>query len=426
PTDGEVTDGLRFARGTPRIGPVPLPALREQCARQADYYSLRRTARTGELEPRREHPPRYTVEQVAARGTWRGIRYLAGVAEHPVLRPDGTILQTPGYDPTTGLLYRPSADFGTVPDRPTRADARAAAEQLFALVQDFPFVHAAHRAGWLAGVLTLFARVAIDGCTPLFLVEAGAAGSGKSLLASLGAAIATGRDMAGMVPTENEEEMRKRLFTLALTGVRTVLIDNVTGRLGGAALNMALTRRALEDRLLGRNELAEAPWDTVVFATANNARVADDTHRRTVYLRIEAAAERPEDREGFAIPNLLEHIKAHRPALARAALTLLRAYAVHLADGGARPRLKAMGSFEAWSAAVRAPLVWLGLDDPYLATVEWRDQNDTSAQTVGALLRGWRELCAAVGADGLTAARALQHLAANDAARAAWRQLPTP
>ena len=416
--------GIKFDKDSPRIASMPPSILRELCSRSARYYSIKRDKKTGELIECNEHPPVYTVEQVLARGMWSRIRPLTGVVEYPVLRHDGSVLQKPGYDEATGLLYMPAAHFDVVPDQPTRADAQSSAETLLELVKEFPFVVETHRAGWLAGLLTQFSRFSFEGCTPLFLIDAGAAGSGKSLLAGLFSAISTGRDMPRMAATEDENEMRKRLLTLAISGARMVLMDNVTGRLGGASLNMVLTSTVIEDRILGRNELCTVPWSTIVYATANNAQVADDTHRRTIYQRIEAETERPEDREGFVVPRLLVYTKKHRTRFVHAALTILRAYAVHLEKGGPPPRMRNMGSFEEWSDAIRAPLIWIGQPDPYLATVEWRDQNDTSAQITSALLRGWKELCDTVGKEALTAARALQHLASNDAAREAWRRTP--
>src|SRR5262249_4581304 len=44
------------------------------------------------------HPPAWCVAALMDRGQWPGVRHLEGVLNHPVLRPDGTILSEPGYD----------------------------------------------------------------------------------------------------------------------------------------------------------------------------------------------------------------------------------------------------------------------------------------------------------------------------------------
>ena len=57
--------------------------------------------------------PRAT--QIAARGRW-SFPHIETVSETPTLRPDGTIIQEPGYDAATATLYLPNAEFPPVPD----------------------------------------------------------------------------------------------------------------------------------------------------------------------------------------------------------------------------------------------------------------------------------------------------------------------
>jgi hypothetical protein len=48
------------------------------------------------------------------------LKNLHGVTHTPMLRPDGTILSTPGYDTATGFLYLPRPGPGPAMDsRPT-------------------------------------------------------------------------------------------------------------------------------------------------------------------------------------------------------------------------------------------------------------------------------------------------------------------
>src|SRR5262249_26132166 len=100
-------DGSPASKGirrpfTPRIDPLPAPLLRERLAANASWIKLRQ-AKDGVIEEP-AHPPSWCISAIHARGEWPGIRHLEAVVDYPVLRPDGTILYQPGYDPSTGLL----------------------------------------------------------------------------------------------------------------------------------------------------------------------------------------------------------------------------------------------------------------------------------------------------------------------------------
>jgi hypothetical protein len=178
--DGGRTAHVRRAAGAPRIVPATRAALRDALSWSALW--LQHSAAADGLVQRQ--PPEWVAPAVLGRGTWPGLPRLAGVVEAPCLRPDGTVLDRPGYDEATGLLYAPNAEYPAVPERPTREDAARAADTLMALVEEFPFEDNAHAAAWLAAVLTVPARPAVLGPCPLIVFDAPAPGSGKTLLAA--------------------------------------------------------------------------------------------------------------------------------------------------------------------------------------------------------------------------------------------------
>ena len=47
---------------------------------------------------------------------------MTAVIGAPHLRRDGSLHDVAGYDPVTGLLYRPECEFDRIPERPTRDD----------------------------------------------------------------------------------------------------------------------------------------------------------------------------------------------------------------------------------------------------------------------------------------------------------------
>ena len=277
------------------------------------------------------HPPDWSVQAVANRGTWRGIRPLEGVTEVPLLRADGTVLETPGYDRRSGILYTPEIEYPKVPESPTREDAQAAVQKLYDLVVDFPFKDGNHKAAWLSALLTAFARPTLPGPAPLFLFDANTSGAGKTFLADIISIVGIGRSVGRTTLPSSEEEMDKCTLAMAVHGAKMVLFDNTaTGSaIGGPALDAALTAMTRSGRLLGATKWMEGiPFSPLFVVTGNNAALKADILRRIVASRLESPEEHPEERDGFAIPNLLEHVRAHRGSLAVAALTILRAYIV--------------------------------------------------------------------------------------------------
>jgi hypothetical protein len=372
---------------SPRIEPLPAAMLRERLTAVATWKTIRETKDGAEERP--AHPPAWCISAVHARGDWPGIRHLESVVDYPVLRPDGSILIANGYDHETGLLLENTChDLGNLPDRPTKDEAIKARDRLFAVVEDFPFEQPVHRAAWLAGLLTPLARFAFSGPAPLFLVDANVRAAGKGLSLDCISRIATGERFTIATYTHDEDELRKRITSLAMSGERLVLFDNLDGKFGNATLDAALTGTSWEDRILGVNRMAKSPLYMTWYATGNNVQIAADTARRVCHIRLESPHERPEQREGFRHPDLLAWIGIHRAELLRAALTILRGYVV---AGRPDMKLPAWGSFDGWSRLVRAAVVWVGLPDPGETRIQLQDSADTAAESMGLLLNCWEQ-----------------------------------
>ena len=74
--------------------------------------------------------------------------------ESPTLRADGSILQVPGYDTNTGLLYTPSAIFPLIPDTPSEKQAEKAKLEIDELLHEFSFADAVDGAVAVAMLMT--------------------------------------------------------------------------------------------------------------------------------------------------------------------------------------------------------------------------------------------------------------------------------
>jgi hypothetical protein len=224
----------------------------------------------------------------------------------------------------------------------------------------------------------------------MFLVEANVRGSGKSLLIDVIGVIATGSGVARMINADSDDEMRKRITALALEGERTVLLDNVSNALGCSSLDAALTAPAWKDRILGSSKNTHSiPLLMTWYATGNNVAVVGDTTRRIAHIRLNSQLERPEERDGFTHPNLLEWVRQERYRLVPAALTVLRGFCV---SGRPKQTIKPWGSYEGWSSLVREAIVWMGLTDPGESREELVRNGDREASALRLLLDGWEEI----------------------------------
>jgi hypothetical protein len=395
--------GITRPAHTPRICPLREASLRERLSRVARFVKY--VEKEEGVEVVQQHPPAFCTSAVAARGHWPSVRHLEGVINSPILRSDGTVLQTPGYDPVTGLYYEPDGPIIDVPESPTFADARASCDALLEVVVDFPFATPAHRSAWLAFLLTPLARHAFAGPSPLFMIDANVRASGKSLLADSASLIVTGRDIARMTSPEDDDETRKRITAIAINGDQMILIDNIAGELGSASLDAALTGTVWKDRILGRSEIVEMPLLTTWAATGNNVILKADTSRRVCHIRLESLLENPEERQDFKQPNLKQWLLANRSRLLARALTILAAYC---RAGRPDQRLKAWGSFEGWSDVVRQAVVWAGLPDPGETRQELARSADREAAALRSLILGWAEIDPE--GTGLTAAKMIERL----------------
>lgn len=337
-------------------------------------------------EPHEITPPQLFVDTLMARPGWL-FPTLEGVIHAPTLRPDGSVLDTPGYDPDTGLFYDPGTTcFPPIPHAPDVFEAQIALNMLKDALCDFPFAHDYDRSAALAAILSMACRFTTMGCVPLFAVTAPVRGSGKSYLVDTLSIIGTGRPAPRWPQVIDPDEERKRLLTVALAGYPAVHIDNVSRPLGSPALDLALTAPSFTDRILGQTGSVEAPLNMVWLASGNNMQYQGDTARRVVPITMDPALERPEERTGFTHDPLIPWVQTERPRLTVAALTVVKAY---FAEGCPSQGLASYGSFEAWSDLIRQALVWCGEADPCAGRRDLEATADASHDTRSAVLASW-------------------------------------
>jgi len=279
-----------------------------------------------------------------------GLRPLAGITLTPMVRADGSVLDTPGYDKGSGYLFLPGPGVSVrpVPSEPSADEVRTAVELLNAMVAGFPFDSDDDRANYFGLLLTPLLRLMTPPSYKLFGIGAHQPGSGKSLLAQLASEI-HGGVLRSEVPQDEAEWSKQIGSILSATSAPVVVLDNVTGVLKSSALAGMLTAGGeLSQRELGKNANITYTNDRVWVVTGNNLSLGGDLVRRTITVMIDPDSPNPEQRTDFAIPDLAGWVQDHRNELLWSLLVLVRNWVVR-----GEPEKRAQSdSYARWEAAV--------------------------------------------------------------------------
>ncbi|MFN4282414.1 MAG: toprim domain-containing protein [Alphaproteobacteria bacterium] len=368
--------------GRPVATTVTEERLRHMLARLAIWKRLNAK---GELVA--APPPLGVVKSVLATPD-PALPVLVGIVNTPVFGRSGTLLTSPGYHPDARLLYAPAPGFNVpaIPPRPTQAEI-ASARALICddLLGDFPFVGPAERAHVIALLLLGFLRGMIDGPTPLHLIEKPTPGSGATLMVDAIATILTGAGASVMTEGRDDDEWRKRVTAKLRQVPAIVLIDNLRNKLDSAAVAAALTAPFWEDRILGQSEMARLPIRCLWIATGNNPEFSNEMARRLVRIRLDPHVERPWQRTNFRHPDLMTWVRANRPRLVAACLTLCQAW---IAAG--RPRgVRTVGSYEKWAQVIGGVLEVAGIEGFLGNLDEMMEASDSEGAAWRAFVSGW-------------------------------------
>jgi hypothetical protein len=329
--------------------------------------------------------PERISKYLIAKQEWN-IPVLVGIINAPTLRSDGTILDSPGYDPISGLLFFSGNDiFPKIPPKPTFDDAMRAKDELLYVLKDFPFEDEASRSVALAAILTALIRKSIS-TAPLFGFTAPKMASGKSLLADIVALIGTGKTNSVIAQAENETEEKKRILAVLIEGDPIICYDNIEKPFKSASLCSILTQYEYKDRLLGGNETRTVLTNATFLVTGNNLIFMGDISTRSLLCKLDPQVERPEERP-FDL-DLRKYIPQNRSRLVVAGLTILRAY--YSAEKPTQD-IKPFGRFEEWGDWIRSAIVWIGMADPCESRKDI-ENSDPIRILLGSLFIAWHEI----------------------------------
>jgi hypothetical protein len=170
-----------------------------------------------------------------------------------------------------------------------------------------------------------------------------------------------------MVPEcRDEEELRKRLLSALRQGRPGILLDNIRGQFGSAALEGFLTSELYTDRVLGVSQMLSLPTNVLFLISGNNFHPKGDLYRRILTARIDAKTDAPE-RRTFKIDPL------------------------EYCTGEPRTTSDRLASFERWDDLIRQAVLWIGaqgiaaLGDP-TACIERAKDQEPERQKLAAFL----------------------------------------
>lgn len=311
---------------------------------------------------------------------------LRGIVTSPVIRPDGSLLDSLGYDRATGLYLEPRVPLRRLAPQVTKDSlARAKGIVLDQVLKDFPWVAASDRAHFLGALLTPIIRPYFHGATPMFVLTATAAGSGKSLLKDIF------RHCYGIASTawpENDTELRKSITTqLYGTGQPVVVFDNLPNGyvLKSPVLSALLTDEVWGDRILGATGKVTMPNDRLWLVTGNALRTGGDNKRRVFWVRLDPDCPDPDQRDGFTVGDLRPWLRSNSSTLVAALVTLVRAW---ISAGAPIVRVR-KGDYSEWASMVAGLLGYLGIEGWMADQNEARAQDDEEQEWT-AFLEEWR------------------------------------
>ena len=277
-----------------RISEVTPPVLANLLATHTYTYKTKASDAGGGTEE--VMPPTAVLAAALAPKEWRRLRPLFGIVGAQVLRPDGSLLQQPGYDEATGLYFARKVPLDGVLEAPTTAGSRRRAGSclMSSLVTSRGRARPIKPTTWDCWQ----PRSCAATCGP------DPVRSGQLDYARLGQDDPDLRPGHAVRPAEPDlagqrrAELRKAIASVLADPVGAIIFDNLAEGtvIDSPVLARLITDRTWADRLLGGNPTAAFANDRVWTATGNNLRLGGDIRTRSSWSV--SARTRPQPRNG--------------------------------------------------------------------------------------------------------------------------------
>lgn len=381
-------------QGNPLVRQLGTDNLRAYLAEHVMTYTVVSDPLTEGVKEVRELVMPKTCGTILGRRDWP-LLPLRGIVASPVVRPDGTLIQAPGYDKPTGLYLHPRVPLRRLaPQVSAESVQRAKDIVLGQMLADFPFVDASDRAQYLGALLSPIIRPYVPGPTPIVVITSTSQGSGKTLLKD---AFGYVYGLAETPWPENDAELRKSITAkLWDCGDPVIAMDNLPNGhiIKSPILSSLVTQANWSDRLLGSTSSVTIPNDRLWVLTGNNLRTGGDNARRTLWVRLDPDCPDPDQRDNFTVGDLRAWLGDNASTVVAALVTMVRGWLA----AGAKTVNTRMGDYSRWASTVAGILEYLEVPG-WLTTRDNSTGLDDEAEEWAAFLAAWRD---AIGEDPVT------------------------
>jgi hypothetical protein len=372
-------------QGNPLVKQLGTDNLRAYLAEYVLTYAMVPDPLTQGLKPDRTLVMPKTCGTILGRRDWP-LLPLRGIITAPVVRPDGTVVQEPGYDRTTGLFMHPRVPLRRLQPEVTQESVERAKNVILdQMLADFPFVSDSDRAQYLGALLSPIIRHYVPGPTPLVVITGTSQSSGKTLLMDAFGYI------YGLAVTqwpENDAELRKAVTAkLWDSGDPVVAMDNLPNGhvIKSPVLSSLATSTIWSDRLLGSNSSATIPNDRLWVLTGNNLSTGGDNARRTLWVRLDPNCPNPDQRDNFTVGDLRQWLEENASTVVAALVTMVRGWLA----AGAKTVNTRMADYSRWASTMAGILDYLDVPGWLADRGEAKTSMDDEALEWTAFLTAW-------------------------------------
>lgn len=267
----------------------------------------------------------------------------------------------------------------------------AAREIIFDLFSEFCFLEeAVDRSIAIAHLLTAALRLLLGNQrAPIILVDGNREGVGKDYLLGIVPLLYTGQAPNYLPPCTCEDEWRKRLYSICLSGERFFLISNLKGHLSSASLEAASTSVIYTDRTLGKSQSKSVPNNAIYCFSGNGVTFSSDLQRRYLQVRLEWYDEDIRQRQFKR--DLYKYIQENRSLILSAIYSCISAWV----EAGMNDGKGNMPSFDRWAKIVTGIMETCDLGNPFQErtriTASMMTGGDQQAQDMKTLVKCWAE-----------------------------------